>query len=194
MYTLLLDSSNKELAIGLCKESIVLASTIYEAWQEQSEYMIPEIEKLLNAFNVKKEEIDDVVVSIGPGSYTGVRIAITIAKIIGYSLNVPVYPISTLQVLEKEDKTSICVLDARSGRSYFGVYKREKTIVGDKILSNDEVIEYINSHPECVVCGDARYLGLEGYKANVIDSMCFLKKYLTPIDNIHKLKPVYLKD
>ena len=98
MYTILLDSSNTKLAVGIAKDNKVLKSIIYEAWQEQSEHMIPELNNILEEFDVKREEIDDVMVAIGPGSYTGVRIAITIAKTMSYVLNIPVYPVSSLSV------------------------------------------------------------------------------------------------
>ena len=82
MFVILLDSSNTSLTVGLANENGVLDSTSYEAWQSQSEHMIPELDTLLNKHNVSYKDISDVVISIGPGSYTGVRIAITIAKTI----------------------------------------------------------------------------------------------------------------
>ena len=129
MYTILLDSSNTKLAVGIAKNGIVLKSIIYEAWQEQSEHMIPELNNILETFDVKREEIDSVMVAIGPGSYTGVRIAITIAKTMGYVLHIPVYPVSSLHVLKCENKPSICIVNARSKRSYVGVYQGKNTIL-----------------------------------------------------------------
>ena len=83
MVSILLDSSNTDLYVGLLKEDQVIDSTFYECWQMQSEYMIVELDKLLSKNNVSRESIQDIIVSIGPGSYTGVRIAITIAKVMG---------------------------------------------------------------------------------------------------------------
>ena len=120
-YYILLDSSNTSLTVGLCTEKEIIDSTSYEAWQTQSEHMIPELDALLNKHAVDKNNIKGVVVSIGPGSYTGVRIAITISKVIGVSLNVPVYPVSALQILKNHKKPSICLINARSNRSYIGV-------------------------------------------------------------------------
>ena len=99
MISILLDSSNTDLYVGLMNEDGVIDSTFYECWQMQSEYMIVELDKLLSKNGFSRESIKDVVVSIGPGSYTGVRIAITIAKIIGVALNCKVYPVSSLRIL-----------------------------------------------------------------------------------------------
>ena len=82
MFTILLDSSNKDLYVGLLKDKTLIDEITYQAWQRQSEYMIVELEKILFRNNVNKKDISKVMVGVGPGSYTGVRIALTIAKII----------------------------------------------------------------------------------------------------------------
>ena len=194
MYTILLDSSNTKLAVGIAKNGLVLKSTIYEAWQEQSEHMIPEINKILETFNVQRDEIDDVMVAIGPGSYTGVRIAITIAKIMGYAMQIPVYPVSSLHVLKCENKPSICIVNARSKRSYVGVYQGKNVILPDQIMTNDELLAYINEHPDYILCGNLAYLGLNGQDTNTINEMISLKPFITPMKDSLSLKPVYMKD
>ena len=104
MYAILLDSSNTMLAVGIAKNGKILDTVSYEAWQQQSEYMVKELDGLLNKYEVKKEDIKDIMVAIGPGSYTGVRIAITIAKTLALALNIPIYPISSLQILKHGQK------------------------------------------------------------------------------------------
>ena len=194
MYTLLLDSSNTKLAVGIAKEGVILKSTIYEAWQEQSEHMIPELNNLLTLFDIKNDEIDDVMVAVGPGSYTGVRIAITIAKIIALALGVPVYAVSSLQILKMQNKPSICVENARSKRSYVGVYQGANTIVEDRIMTNDELLAYIDKNKDYVVCGNTDYLGIKGVENNTLIEMLSIKGFIEPIKDSLGLKPVYLKD
>ena len=135
MVTILLDSSNTNLSVGVAKDNVLLDYISYEAWQRQSEYMIVELNKLLEKHNIKKEDITDVIVAKGPGSYTGVRIAITIAKTIAAVLPVKVYAISSLRCQKDGKNPSICVINARSGRSYFGVYEDNKVLVEDMILT-----------------------------------------------------------
>ena len=194
MINLLLDSSNINLSVGLMKDDSLLDSTTYESWQTQSENMVPEIDKLLTKHNISRQDISGVVTAIGPGSYTGVRIALTIAKTIALALDVPVCPVSSLRILKDNDKPSICLINARSGRSYFGVYKGSEVIVSDCIKQNSEVIDYINEHKDYVVCGDARYLGFDNNDTNVCLQMVSLFKDLTPCENHLGLKPVYMKD
>lgn len=194
MATLLLDSSNTSLSVGIESNGSLLGFTSYESWQSQSEHMIPEIDKLLKKFNLTRKDISGIVTSIGPGSYTGVRISLTIAKVIALCLDVPVYPVSSLRVLKDGEKPSICLINARSNRSYFGVYEGHKVIINDCIKTNDEVLAYIKEHPEYSICGNASYLGYENKDTNICVQMVSLLKHLDKCDNALALKPVYLKD
>ena len=194
MATLLLDSSNTSLSVGFEKDGVLLGYTSYEAWQVQSEHMVPEIDKLMDKLGLNRAEIDKIVCSIGPGSYTGVRIALTIAKVTALCCSSPIYPVSSLRVLKDDDKPSICIINARSGRSYFGVYQGNKVIVSDCIKTNDEVMEYIKSHEDYSICGDARYLGFENRDNNICKQMVSLIPYLEKADNDLSVKPVYMKD
>ena len=193
-YFLLLDSSNTSLTVGLAKKDGVIDSISYEAWQSQSEHMIPEINNILEKHSIDKDDIAGVVVATGPGSYTGVRISLTIAKVMGVSLGVDVYPVSSLQILKNGKITSICLENARSNRSYVGVYENEKCILPDQIMTNDEVKTYISEHPDYCVCGQTNYLGLQGYQSDISIEMISLLEYLKPSADSRALKPVYLKD
>ena len=194
MFSILLDSSNTSLTVGLAKDDVLLESISYEAWQTQSEHMIPELDKLLDKYDVERNQISDVVVAIGPGSYTGVRIAITIAKTIAAVLPVKVYSISSLRCQKDGKNPSICVINARSGRSYFGVYEDDKVLVEDQILTNDKVQEYIAEHKDFVVCGNTSYLGIEGKQPDIAKELLALKKVVSPVDDPLAVKPVYMKD
>ena len=194
MFSFLLDSSNTSLTVGLAKDDVLLESISYEAWQTQSEHMIPELDKLLNKYNVQRNEISDIVVAIGPGSYTGVRIAITIAKTIAAVLPVKLYAVSSLRCQKDGKNPSICVINARSGRSYFGVYEDDKVLVEDMILTNDKVQEYIAKHPDYVVCGNASYLGINGKEPDIAKELLTIKKVISPVADPLAVKPVYMKD
>ena len=193
MAKLLLDSSNTSLSVGLEKDGLLIDHISYESWQSQSEHMVPEIDNILKKNGLDRHDIDGIVSSIGPGSYTGVRIALTIAKVASLVLNVPLFTVSSLRVLKDDDKPSICLIIARSGRSYFGVYQGEEIIVSDTIKKNDEVLEYIKEHPDYSICGDARYLGFANVDNNISKQMVSLLNVLQKEENPLASKPVYMK-
>ena len=192
MYQLLLDSSNTLLSVGLAKDGKVFDKICYEAWQRQSEMMVTEVDNILSRNNIDKSELDAVVVGIGPGSYTGVRIGVTIAKTIAYALKIKIYAKSSLSLLKHQEIPTICLFNARSGRSYFAVYKGKEVIVKDSVLENEKVIEYIKAHPDYLVHGDTYQLGLESGKFDVVENLADFNKN-EEVD-LFKLNPVYFKD
>ena len=86
---LLIDTSAKYLAVGLSKNGKVIASTQYEAWQKQSELTIGELDRLFKITNINPKDVPRIVVTNGPGSYTGIRIGLTIAKVYSTTRNIP---------------------------------------------------------------------------------------------------------
>lgn len=192
MYQLLLDSSNIFLSVGLAKDGKVVDKISYEAWQRQSEMMVTEVDNILKRNNVDKSELDGVVVGIGPGSYTGVRIGVTIAKTIAYALHIKLYAKSSLSLLKHREIPTICVFNARSGRSYFAVYKGKKQIEKDTVLENEKVLDYIKNHPDYLVNGDTNQLGLESGEFDIIENLADFDKN-EEVD-VFRLNPVYLKD
>ncbi len=194
MITVLLDSSDRNLAVGIADDNKLIDYVQYEAWQRQSELMITELQKLLEKHHVAKDDIKGVMCGIGPGSYTGVRISLTIAKVMAMALGIPLFAVSSLRILKDQDNPSICIINARSGRSYVGVYQKDETIMPDQIMKNDDLLEYIKNHPTFSLCGSLEYLHLEGKKDNVLEEMFSLKNALTSEKEPLGLTPVYMKD
>ena len=192
MYQLLLDSSNIFLSVGLAKDGKLFDSVCYEAWQRQSEMMVTEIDNILKRNKLTRNDLDGVVVGIGPGSYTGVRIGVTIGKTIAYALKIKLYAKSSLSLLKHREFPTICVFNARSGRSYFGVYEGDKTLLKDCVIENERVLEYIKEHPNYLVNGEIHQLGLESGEYNILENLSKFNK--TEEVDPFKLKPVYLKE
>jgi len=193
MFEILIDTSNTELNVGLAKDKVLIDEISYVAWQRQSELLVVEINNLLEKHNVDRKDIDAVAVGIGPGSYTGVRIGLTVAKTMAYATKCDLYACSSLYLL-KTDKPTICIMNARSNRSYFAVYDGETIIEHDQILDNAEVINYINGHPEYVVSGETTHLGIKSAEYSIINNL--LGSLIEPhkVESVFKINPVYLKD
>ncbi len=194
MVSLLLDTSNTNLSIGLAKDHKVIDQVTYEAWQKQSEFLVNELDILLKKNNLTRNDIEKVIAAKGPGSYTGVRIALTVAKVSAFALNVPLYLVSSLEALKDENEPSICLMNARSKRSYMGVYDKENIILEDKIADNSAVLSYISEHPEYKVCGDVAYLGLEAKPTKNLEILARSDIERNLVKDPVAAKPVYLKD
>lgn len=194
MFEVLLDSSSKYLSVGLAKDGKVVDKIFYEAWQRQSEMMTSELQTVLQRNHVKNEDIDAVVIGIGPGSYTGVRIAVTIGKTLAYALKTKVYAVSSLSLLRDEKHPTICVFNARSGRSYVGVYDKEKCLLNDCVMSNEDLQKYITEHKNYLINGELSHLDLVSNVYDTIENLARAIKKENLVENPFVVNPVYLKE
>lgn len=191
---LLLDTTAKYLVVGLSDENKVLAKIQYVAWQRQSEFTIQEVKNILDKTGSDINEIKRIVVSNGPGSYTGIRIALTIAKILGFCLDIPVCVLSSLQTIAGAKGKRIALIDARSKRAYIGIYKDGKQVIKDQVLPLDDIQELIKKYPDYELVGDTFLLGIENKEIDYVDNMFELSKIVEDYPNIDALVPVYLKE
>lgn len=141
MYTLFIDT-HKETRIGLLRDKKQL-KLITDESKQQSIIVMPILENLLKEFNLELSQVNEIIVVTGPGSFTGVRLGVTIAKTIAYCLNIPIKTITSIQlmaIMDSSDKDKIyAVLDAKG--AYMAKFDDKKNIDGN--------YEYLpNSEPE----------------------------------------------
>ena len=127
MKTIIMDSANKYLVVALYENQKCLASLQEEGNRKQSEYAIVYLQKLLQENHLKMSDFDEMVITIGPGSYTGVRVALTIAKTLNATMNIKVKTVSSLKAMAGMKK-AISILDARSHKLFLGIYNEGKVV------------------------------------------------------------------
>lgn len=193
-YQLILDTSNRLLCVGLASDEKVLTKIQYEAWQRQSEYCLKEVENVLSLNNIKAKEISRIIVTIGPGSYTGVRIALTIAKTLAMVNNIGICAISSLLAIAGNKGKKIALMDARSNRAYIGVYQDGEALVDNKVMYLDDIKQYAYCNQDFEVVGDAMLLGLNNKEIDLIENMFEIAKTQADVNDIYTLVPNYLKD
>lgn len=118
MISLCMDSAYKHLVIGIYKDQNLLAGIEVEAFKKQSETIFVEMNRLFQEAGLDYADVDRVIITDGPGSYTGIRIAMTVAKVLCTQMNKPLYCISTMQLYAGMEPASNVILDARSKRAY----------------------------------------------------------------------------
>lgn len=127
MTILAIDTSNLTLGVALIKDGKVIAEHISHLKKNHSVRAMPAIDELLKECGLKTSDLTQIAVAKGPGSYTGVRIGVTIAKTLAWSLNIPVKTVSSHEVLAANGRFFqglICPLfDARRGQVYTGLYQ-----------------------------------------------------------------------
>ncbi len=193
MYSLFLDTSTKYLCIGIAKDNKIIYKYQQEAIKKQSELAIPYLSKCLTLNNLTPNDINEIVVTIGPGSFTGIRIGLTIAKVLASIRKIPLKAISSLNAYASVGK-KIVLLDARSNRSYVGIYDNNKPIIQECVLELKDVLELIKKYPDYDVVLDAFLVGKTSEDIDVIDNMNRISMQVEPVKNVDTLVPIYLKD
>jgi tRNA threonylcarbamoyladenosine biosynthesis protein TsaB len=126
MKVLAIDTSNYVMSIGLLDDETIVGEFVTNVKKNHSVRLMPAIEQLLQQCDVKPGDLEKIVVAEGPGSYTGVRIGVTVAKTLAWSLQIPITGVSSLAALAANGMYFdgyICPLfDARRQQIFTGLY------------------------------------------------------------------------
>ena len=192
MITLGLDTSFHFLSLVLMKDNEVIASPQKEALKQQSETILDELDKLFKSVDLKPTDLNQIVLTKGPGSYTGLRIAMSIAKIIGSISDVQVYTLSSLQLLAGIEENVSILIDARAERVYFARYDKGFALVEDGIYTLEEAKELIQEKD--TIYGHLNLVDKEDTWPNYINHYLDLRKYWEKVDDLDHLSPSYFKE
>jgi tRNA threonylcarbamoyladenosine biosynthesis protein TsaB len=125
-----IETSGSIGSVAVCDGNTVVGRHTFGKASNHGKEIVSSLEAIFNEVKWKPEDIDLIAVSIGPGSYTGLRIGVTCAKTLAYGLGKPVIDVPTLDVLAgniKDDVKHICpVIDAKRKRVYACIYDRNK--------------------------------------------------------------------
>ncbi|HOP65797.1 MAG TPA: tRNA (adenosine(37)-N6)-threonylcarbamoyltransferase complex dimerization subunit type 1 TsaB [Bacilli bacterium] len=185
MYSLFIDTHNNLMVVGLYKNSQVLEFIKVDSNQSHSNKLLPTIKDLLAKNKLLPADIKEVIVVNGPGSFTGVRIGVTVAKTFAYALNIKIKTITSLEqkAVSSNKNFKVCVENDKNG--YFvGIFKDNKLTEDMFYLDNKDFKEYVESNH---------------YEEDIIDEIELdyqkIYDYLKerPYANYHEIKPSYVK-
>lgn len=181
MYTLIIDSATKVLYHCLLKDDVVVSERYTKGQNDHAKNIVSIIEQFLNDEHIEVSDLSKIVCGIGPGSYTGVRMAVTVAKMMGAFKNVPVYEISTLNLISSGYSGRVlATIDARRGNSFSGIYENGQLIGTEEIRNTEEFLK----NPHDYVVNESEF------KVNPLQVVKFAKLH----ENPHSLKPNYLQE
>lgn len=213
------DTSNQPLTVSIIDENEILTEQTINIRRNHSVQLMPAIDEALKQAQLTLDDIERIVVASGPGSYTGLRIAVTIAKSLAWAKDIELVGVSSLKVLagnvHQRDPLIVPMFDARRNNIYTGLYKRNEEnkleqILPDTHISVDEWIEEISAYSSnqdiLLVGSDAKEflpLFIEKFGNNVKEvspeqnipraSVLGLLGLEEEITAAHDLVPVYLK-
>ena len=140
---LLIESSNEICSVALSQEKSIIQEKYIDKPNSHSVYLAPFVNEVLNNATMSTNELDGVVISDGPGSYTGLRIGSSLAKGICLGAGIPLMAVSTLKGLAKKALNdypsvdqAIALVDARRSDAYIGVYNQQlKPIIKEQFIT-----------------------------------------------------------
>ncbi len=159
VISLAISSSTALVGIALAKDGHVLAERSVMTDRRHAEEITPMLQSVLAEAEISLSGVDRIVVDIGPGRYTGMRVGIATAKSLAFALDVPVVPVSSLQLLAaaapSHDGPLFAVIDARRNQ----VFTADMSAEGEPlVVSPAELVSLLSADALCVGDGADRYI------------------------------------
>ena len=183
MKILAIDTSTTHSSCAVMDNNNIVGDFSINQSMSHNEILLVMVDEMLKKLNIDIEDIDLFVAVTGPGSFTGIRIGVTVVKALAMALNKPIVAVNTLDALSFgvfSDKKKIPLIDARGERVYYGVYEgiNNKNIVAPALLTIDELLEEFSDKGEFVFVGDCVNL----YKDRILKNKNLPKeKFYRPI-------------
>ena len=169
MKYLFVSAATANLVVAIIIDNEIKYLFNEEVGKEMSVLVMPKLKEAFDKTNLKPQDIDKIFVTTGPGSFTGIRIGLTVAKTMAWTLKIPIVPISSLEVIASENG-GMALIDARRGYVFAGGYDKDlnnvykdryvllegidKTIpfisydIENTIKPNIDILKVINKHKD----------------------------------------------
>ncbi|CAM3099002.1 tRNA (adenosine(37)-N6)-threonylcarbamoyltransferase complex dimerization subunit type 1 TsaB [Leuconostoc rapi] len=211
MKILAFDTSNQPLTVSLAEDNNVLRVFSTNEARNHSIQLLPAIQATLAAQQWTLSDIDRIVVAQGPGSFTGLRIGVTVAKMLADTLNIALVGVSSLAILAQNVSNEglvVPLFNARNDNVFSGVYQNGENILPDAHQPIINLFAWLAERDETVTfLGDtdifaekiAEKFGTQAHILTPSESLpdgrgiVFLGSQASPVVNIADFNPQYLR-
>ena len=155
MKILSIDTSSSICSVAILEDTKIIKEMHNFSEKEHSETLMPMIDELFKTSNLSLDNIGLIACSVGPGSFTGIRIGIATVKAFADAKNIPVVGVNSLEAMaylgvsQKGDGEYVSILDARNDNVYFAIYKMKKgqfsIYKNPEAMQISEAITYIDN-------------------------------------------------
>lgn len=201
MICLFFDTSSDLLKVSLIKDDKIIFDKELHTKNDHSSYLVPTIDDAFKSNNIDFKELDEIIVGNGPGSFTGTRISIAVAKTYAFSFNIPVYMISSLEELIYDNDGYdfyVPIIEEKKDNLYFSIFDKDKKRVMDDTYSSTEYIykklEELDGKILLISLLNKEYEKYDTIKAS-INALNIMKNIEVNNEKVnpHLLKPNYIK-
>ena len=209
MHILAIETATRAASVAVISGEKILAESLRESPQTFSETLMPQVEEVIKISGAF-EKIDAIAVSIGPGSFTGLRIGLATAKALAYAWRVKIIGVPTLQALAYNFPAAkvLPLIDAQKNRAYCQLFENFSAPPKIEVKAIDAAIAEIGRHDgEIFLCGDVLHKIKIPLPPNVhfappnlrmprASSVALVGKFLLEagnVDNVMNLEPLYVR-
>lgn len=175
MKELIIDTSSNTLYVGLNNDGH-LSSVTRKGNNDNAAFLINKIDELLKENKITIDDITTIIVGVGPGSYTGARVAVVVAKTIASTKKITLKTISSLNLLSSGYANVTAAIDARRKHYYVGTYNNGIEVSKDEYKELEDLTNVIILNKETIKVD-----------INVVS------KVAQTFENVHTLEPNYLR-
>lgn len=190
MRTLVLDTATNLLYISFIEDEKVIYEINSMGLNNHSDHLLPLIEEGLHKHNLQIKDFDRIILGIGPGAYTGLRVSMSVAKMFAWTLNIPLYIISSLDLLTsgyENDGIYLVKFKAKKGFIYYKAFKivgKEKEILSEEMFIEETYNGNYNVDQINIITNNEI----------LVNSLNIKEKEIKLVSNIHALEPNYLRE
>lgn len=195
MISLFLNTASSRFNAAIAKDNKVLDSVVSYYEKDLSKDALLEITKLLDNNNLGANDVDEIICVRGPGSFTGLRIGVTIAKTFAYFLKKELYSVSSLDVMASSVSGDVIVplIDARRGYVYAAIYNKDYNILMNECyIKLDDLLDKVEFYSD-----DAVFVSLDEFSFKTVKYVPDMDKFFSlnfkRKENSMTFVPEYLK-
>lgn len=198
MIKLFIDTASSRIVLGICDSNRVVKEINEVNDHQLSVRIFPLLDQLFQETNISPKDVDEIIVVTGPGSFTGIRIGVTIAKTYAWAFHKKIVPVSELQWMASTPvETDYCIpiIDARRNAVYAGIYdKNLDSVIPDQYITLEELEKKVQSlDGTYTFVSDQSFSSIHVQKLDM-DLMAILKQHEKDEGvNPHMINPNYLK-
>ena len=198
MRCLYIDTSSSYLYTAIVEDEKLISEIKEDFGQRLSEVALPKIASMFTSNNIDPKDIDKIIVVDGPGSFTGIRIGITIAKVYSWSLNIPITTTTSLEAMalsSDEDKIHVPIINARRGFVYASIYdKNYRELFKAQHIKLDDLLKELEKYDDYEFISNDIFEeidNIKSYNPNLEKIINYNKDKEN--ENAHAVNPEYLK-
>ncbi|MDW7799095.1 tRNA (adenosine(37)-N6)-threonylcarbamoyltransferase complex dimerization subunit type 1 TsaB [Streptococcus canis] len=160
MKILAFDTSNKTLSLAILENERLLADMTLNIKKNHSISLMPAIDFLMTSAGLKPKDLERIVVAKGPGSYTGLRVAVATAKMLAYSLGIDLVGVSSLYALaasackQYPDSLVVPLIDARRQNAYVGYYRQGELVLPEGHAALEVILNQLERETSLTFVGE----------------------------------------